>query len=691
MFALLMSQFCYTTYLKHQTSMTTSTSQPLNAQVPTLPSTSSPSGYLTTLPGVALPLQASSAPPPAPIGAGTQTGLIWHNRVTGENSLWQLQGTSFSQTVDLPTITDTRWQLAGSYDFNFDGRFDLLWRNSITGENSVWLMNGTTIAQIATLPSVTDSQWHLEGVSNLHSTFNSPTGDLVWRNTATGEVSVWFMGGAEGTSLLKVVSAGAVTDTSWQIEAVGHVNGYFNSDMNSDLVWRNRVTGDVSVWLMDQSLLDFSISVEIRKTVSFGSVTDTHWQIQGIRDFNYDGQADFFWHNNATGENSVWLMNNYQPTSVVSLGIEADPNWTPIVAELHNFTSPNFQPITQNQPYYEFPSASGTTVVWSGWDGQDSEIYLYDGTTTRTLTNNSVMDLYPQVSGQSVVWQQIPGNGDNGDIYLYDGTRTIALANSANSEVHPQISGQNVVWEGWDGEDWEIYLYDGTSTRALTNNQANDTDVQIAGNRVVWRSQTSRSDGSIDSQIFLYDGTQVRQLTNTTQPNYNPVVSNTLVAWSQQTGVGTSDIYLYDGQTTRQVGSTNLPWNMNTVLVTVSDTRVLWSNMEVVSTDPLTGTQYSQFVYSLSDGQTTQRVNSQGEEIGSLTARAAVLVGSDVYWVGHDHKTPEEGLFRFSNGQTTRLGTTQVAGYSGKLTVSGSRATWESYTAEGFNLYTATV
>ena len=49
-------------------------------------------------------------------------------------------------------------------------------------------------------------------------------------------------------------------------------------------------------------------------------------------------------------------------------------------------------------------------MVWDGWDGNDYEIVLYDGTTTTQLTNNSYDDSYPQVSGSNVVWHGSDGN-----------------------------------------------------------------------------------------------------------------------------------------------------------------------------------------------------------------------------------------------------------------------------------------
>ena len=38
-------------------------------------------------------------------------------------------------------------------------------------------------------------------------------------------------------------------------------------------------------------------------------VPDTNWEIVGTGDFNGDGKTDILWRNKSTGQNVVWLMN----------------------------------------------------------------------------------------------------------------------------------------------------------------------------------------------------------------------------------------------------------------------------------------------------------------------------------------------------------------------------------------------
>ena len=47
--------------------------------------------------------------------------------------------------VSLPT-EPTYWSIAGTGDFNGDGKSDIVWQNTSTGQRLIWIMNGTTIA-----------------------------------------------------------------------------------------------------------------------------------------------------------------------------------------------------------------------------------------------------------------------------------------------------------------------------------------------------------------------------------------------------------------------------------------------------------------------------------------------------------------------------------------------------------------
>ncbi|MCW9679409.1 hypothetical protein FJR41_001010, partial [Dolichospermum planctonicum UHCC 0167] len=200
--------------------------------------------------------------------------------------------------------------------------------------------------------------------------------------------------------------------------------------------------------------------------------------------------------------------------------------------------------LTNNSSGDDSPAISGNNVVWSGYDGTDSEIFFYNGISTTQLTNNSRDDYAPAISGNNVVWYGYDGDYE---IYLYNGTSTIQLTNNTTNDFSPAISGNNVVWYGWDGTDYEIYLYNGTSTTQLTSNNYNDFYSAISGNNVVWYG----FDGT-DSEIFFYNGISTIQLTNNSYDDFIPAISGNNVVWYGWDGTE-YEIYLYNGISTIQL------------------------------------------------------------------------------------------------------------------------------------------
>jgi hypothetical protein len=61
---------------------------------------------------------------------------------------------------------------------------------------------------------------------------------------------------------------------------------------------------------------------------------------------------------------------------------------------------------------------SGSHVVWAGYDGNDYEIFVYDGSHTIQLTDNSWQDYRPHVSGSNVVWYGSDGSDGDWEIFF---------------------------------------------------------------------------------------------------------------------------------------------------------------------------------------------------------------------------------------------------------------------------------
>jgi hypothetical protein len=114
-----------------------------------------------------------------------RSDLVWRNLGSGENYLFPMNGTSvLAGEGAIRTVSDQSWQIAGSGDFDGDGRDDLLWRNSQTGENYLYSMNGTAITSEGYVRAVADQNWQVAGVADFDGDSKA---DVFWRNAATGE------------------------------------------------------------------------------------------------------------------------------------------------------------------------------------------------------------------------------------------------------------------------------------------------------------------------------------------------------------------------------------------------------------------------------------------------------------------------------------------------------------------------
>jgi hypothetical protein len=91
------------------------------------------------------------------------------------------------------------WHVAGTGDFNGDGKADILWQNS-DGTPVIWLMNGTSIIGAGALlnPGPT---WHVAGTGDFSGDGKA---DILWQSS-DGTPVIWVM---NGTSIIGAGIAG---------------------------------------------------------------------------------------------------------------------------------------------------------------------------------------------------------------------------------------------------------------------------------------------------------------------------------------------------------------------------------------------------------------------------------------------------------------------------------------------------
>lgn len=469
-----------------------------------------------------LQFAAISAPPPPPpppvpgdFNADRTVDVIWRNKSTGFNVIWLCDqspsdGTFVLSSASLTTVAGAEWTIVGRADFNNDGDTDILWRNTTTGDNTVWFMDGTTFVSAGSIFSVADKNWIIAGIEDFNS---DDRPDLLWRNTKTGDNTVWLL---NGTAVANAVSIPSVTDRSWHAVAAGDLTG----DGITDILWRNHRTGAISVWEMNNTTYVAARSLT-------AGVSDVNWQVADLADYTGDGNLDIIWRNTLTGANVFWQMNDLTYVSASNLPTIADQNW--YVAGMAD------QPLIKKD---DFDANAFADVVWRNTSTGENSLWLM--TAANALGGAATL---PAVAGSN--WR-IQAVGD------------INRDNLADIIWRDTTGGTNIAW-----------LMNGATRAASLSLPSVPAPWQIVGladanadgtNDLYWRNSTTG-----ENVAWLLDGTPSDSTVVTGTLSLPSVVGDT---WVLQ-GVAKVDTDQYpdlvwrNTSTGNSVSGINVVWLMN--------------------------------------------------------------------------------------------------------------------------------
>jgi FG-GAP-like repeat len=218
--------------------------------------------------------------------------------------------------------------------------------------------------------------------------------DLFWRSRLTGDVSLWLV---DGTALTtgKFQSPLKSSD-GWQEPQYVDVNG----DGKTDLFWRNLQTGQNRLWLIDGN--------EVKEVIDLPNQGFSN--IYRVGDFDGNGKSDFLWYDTATGRSTIWLMDGgkIQESSEVKLPttgevVAIDPNWRPETAD--------------------FNGDKKSDLFWRNEQSGEKMVWIFNGT---ALTQYAMLDL--------------PNSGGTIELFDYNGDGKTDLFN------RQRLTGQNSVW-----------------------------------------------------------------------------------------------------------------------------------------------------------------------------------------------------------------------------------------------------
>jgi Tol biopolymer transport system component len=241
------------------------------------------------------------------------SGNVAINYFFGEDSF-------YSGNVSSAAQLGPDWMLEATGDFDADGKEDdFAWRNYVTGENALWFTEFNTWHPVRSLTSlfvggrtlleVVGEHWKLQGAGDFDDDYYQD--DLVWLDSTTGEVIIWY---TENGSVVGggKISASVAPNTGWEVAGVGDFDADNRQD---DLLWRNAVTGDNAVWFMD--------GLTAQSSAFTTAVPDNDWQVIEISDFDQDGLPDdLMWRHLGTDQTVVWFMDGATSVSGKQLTYE---------------------------------------------------------------------------------------------------------------------------------------------------------------------------------------------------------------------------------------------------------------------------------------------------------------------------------------------------------------------------------
>ena len=226
--------------------------------------------------------------------------IVWRND-NGSFTEWLAKtdgsGGFSSNDASAWNVVPTSWHVVGTGDFNGDGKDDVLWRND-SGAFTEWLANGSGnggfSSNDANAWNMVPTSWHVVGTGDFNGDGKD---DVLWRND-NGSFTEW-LANANGTGGLTSNDASAFTNvpTSWHVAGTGD----FNGDGKDDIIWRND-NGSFTEWLAKG---DGSGGFTSNDANAWNNVP-SNWHVADVGDFNGDGKDDVTWRND-DGRFTQWL------------------------------------------------------------------------------------------------------------------------------------------------------------------------------------------------------------------------------------------------------------------------------------------------------------------------------------------------------------------------------------------------
>ena len=227
------------------------------------------------------------------VGSGRYTALLLSYR-SGVFSAKQAPGPIVPATLSF----------RGGADMDGDGKSDLVFFNTSTRKVQVWYMNGMTARTTGTVSgSVIPQGYDVAGLSDFT---RDGCPDLVLLNKTTGQCVFWIL--KRTPSAVSTSKLGPKLPIGFAVSAVDDLNG----DGQPDLLLWNSATHATKLVILNPSNY-----AAVLTTVS-GPAIPTGWQLLGVDSFTGTDAVNWVLYNPVSRATAFWIMRGASHVSTIS-------------------------------------------------------------------------------------------------------------------------------------------------------------------------------------------------------------------------------------------------------------------------------------------------------------------------------------------------------------------------------------